>query len=263
VLAERPSGRILGGNAHVEAMLCHPVLHSPHIHSYGEWVSFHADGRRVESHEYPLARIVLAGEENPSIEVLYQCGDGTRAWTRIMGRPVRNERGEVVGGVVALLDVDGERRAREALAAREATLRATIALAPLPVLLHAEDGEILQASEAWQEISGWRWSEDIPTIADWTERAYGERQGPVKAYIDTLYALDRRVDEGDYHIQTRQTAPASGPSAPRPSGATRAAAGSSSAWRSTSPTSAGRRRSGARRSGCCATWWTGPWTPSS
>lgn len=203
VMAEFPWGRIVGGNRQVEEMLRHPVLHSPDIDSYGEWVAFHPDGRRVESHEYPLARMMLGGEENPSIEVHYQRGDGTRAWMRIMGRPVRNGAGDVVGGVVALLDVDGERRAREELAAREARLRATIASAPFPILLHAEDGEILQASEAWQEISGWRWPEDIPTIADWTERAYGERKEVLRSYIDTLYARDRRLNEGDYRVQTK------------------------------------------------------------
>jgi PAS domain-containing protein len=121
VLAELPSGRIVGGNSYIETMLRHPVLYSPDIHSYDEWVSFHADGTRVDGHEYPMARMV-AGEEHPSIDVHYQRGDGTRAWTRIMGRPVRNEHGELVGGVVALVDIDGERRAREALAESEARL---------------------------------------------------------------------------------------------------------------------------------------------
>jgi PAS domain S-box-containing protein len=121
VMAELPSGRIVGGNSYVETLLRHLVLYSPDIHSYDEWVSFHTDGTRVDGHEYPLARMV-AGEENPSIDVLYQRGDGTRAWTRIMGRPVRNERGELVGGVVALVDIDGERQAREALAESEARL---------------------------------------------------------------------------------------------------------------------------------------------
>jgi PAS domain S-box-containing protein len=86
----------------------------------------------------------------------------------------------------------------------EAVLRATIAQAPFPIMLHAEDGEILQVSLVWQEISGWRWPDDIPTVADWTELAYGDRKDRIRGYIDTLYALGRRVDEGDYHIRTRQ-----------------------------------------------------------
>lgn len=113
ILAELPSGRIVEGNSYVQTMLRHPVLHSPDIHSYGEWVAFHADGRRVESHEYPLARMVLAGEEEPSIDVNYRRGDGTFFWGRVSGRPVRDGAGNVVGGVVVLLDIDAERKARE------------------------------------------------------------------------------------------------------------------------------------------------------
>jgi two-component system sensor kinase FixL len=113
VLAELPSGRIIEGNKHVERMLGHPVLRSPDVHSYGEWVGYHADGRQVESHEYPLARMVLNGEEEPSLDVNYRRGDGTFFWGRVSGRPVRDAAGKVVGGVVALLDIDAERKARE------------------------------------------------------------------------------------------------------------------------------------------------------
>ena len=63
LMAELPSGRILGGNAHLETLVRHPVLHSPDLDSYGEWVAFHADGSRVAAHEYPLARLVQTGEE--------------------------------------------------------------------------------------------------------------------------------------------------------------------------------------------------------
>jgi len=123
VMAELPSGRIVGGNSYVEHMLRHPVLHSPDIHSYDEWVAFHADGSRVSGTEYPLARMVLAGEESPSIDVNYRRGDGTFAWTRISGRPVRNAAGEISGGVVALVDIDEERKARDRAAEQLESLR--------------------------------------------------------------------------------------------------------------------------------------------
>lgn len=113
VLAELPSGRIVGGNSYVEKLLRHPVLQSADIHSYDEWVSYHADGTRVSGHEYPLARMVMAGEEEPSIDVNYQRGDGTFCWMRILGRPVRDSAGRLVGGVVALVDIDAERKAQE------------------------------------------------------------------------------------------------------------------------------------------------------
>ena len=126
VMAELPSGRIVGGNSYVEQMLRHPVLHSRDIHSYDEWVSFHADGSRVAGTEYPLARMILAGEENPSIDVNYRRGDGTFAWTRISGRPVRNAAGEISGGVVALVDIDEERKARDRAVEQLESLRSQL-----------------------------------------------------------------------------------------------------------------------------------------
>lgn len=121
VMAEFPSGKIVGGNKYVEHMLRHPVLYSSDVDSYNDWVSFHEDGSRVDGHEYPLAAMMLRGEENPSIDVHYQRGDGSKAWTRILGRPVRDVRGMMTGGVVALIDIDEQHRTRVAL---EEALRA-------------------------------------------------------------------------------------------------------------------------------------------
>lgn len=109
VVADR-TGRLIYGNALVETMVRHPVLHSDDVDSYGEWVSFHADGRRVESHEYPLSRVLRDGEVLSELDVHYQRGDGTRFWMRIIGRPVHDEVGALIGAAVALVDIDRERQ---------------------------------------------------------------------------------------------------------------------------------------------------------
>ena len=108
------SGRIVHGNSHVEKMVRHPVLYSADVDSYGEWVSYHEDGRRVESHEYPLSRVIRDNEERSELDVHYQRGDGTRFWMRIIGAPVHNGAGERIGATVALIDIDEERRLRRA-----------------------------------------------------------------------------------------------------------------------------------------------------
>ncbi|MGB3723276.1 MAG: HWE histidine kinase domain-containing protein [Pacificimonas sp.] len=110
VIAEAPTGNIISGNSRTEEMLRHPVLHSDDVDSYGEWISFHADGRQVASHEYPLSRIIRDGEDHSVIDVHYQRGDGTRFWCRIIGRAIHEEDGTLVGAAVALIDIDAERR---------------------------------------------------------------------------------------------------------------------------------------------------------
>lgn len=116
VLAEAPSGRILWGNRAVERIFRHPVLPSAGVEDYGAWRSYHADGAPVDGpREYPLAR-VLAGAESAEGEYHYARGDGTRAWVRIQGAPIRASDGRVTGAVVGITDVDELARARAALA---------------------------------------------------------------------------------------------------------------------------------------------------
>lgn len=106
------SGQIIHGNRHVETMLRHPVLHSSDVDSYGEWISFHEDGRKVESHEYPLSQVLREGKTRSEIAVHYQRGDGSRFWMRIIGEPVLDGDNQLIGATVALIDIDEERRLR-------------------------------------------------------------------------------------------------------------------------------------------------------
>lgn len=74
--------------------------------------------------------------------------------------------------------------------------------APLPIMIHAEDGQVLQVNKSWTEITGYQ-LQDIPTISDWIERAYRENKQSIRETINQLYNLDRRVDEGEFTIHTR------------------------------------------------------------
>ncbi len=212
LLAEMPSGRIVGANSYIATMLRHPVHYSPNVDSYDAWVAFHADGTRVKSHEYPLARIALADEENPSVEVHYQRGDGTRVWTRIMGRAVRNDCGEVVGGVVAVVDVDRERRAVEALAESEERFRSFAEHAPDVIyIIDAATRRLEYLSPAYERVWGEpraivmqnpdRWEEllhpDDKDQAIAQERRYYESDGPI--HFD--YRIRRASDGAERHIR--------------------------------------------------------------
>ena len=109
ILADAPSSKITAGNPLAEEMVRHPVYNSEDVHSYGEWVSFHEDGRQVENHEYPLAKVVGEGHDYSELDVNYQRGDGTRFWMRIVCRPVFATDGTMRGATVALIDIDNER----------------------------------------------------------------------------------------------------------------------------------------------------------
>jgi PAS domain S-box-containing protein len=63
-------------------------------------------------------------------------------------------------------------RAEEALRESEEQFRRAIEEAPIPVIMHAEDGEVLQISRSWTELTGYT-LEDKDVLQTWLTRAYG------------------------------------------------------------------------------------------
>ena len=104
-----PTGRITGGNTRVEEIIGGPVVSSRTVADYQkDYVAFHRNGRRVEGHEYPLARVLTGKEERPQLVCQIQRGDGSRTWVRYVAAPVRDPDGVLTGGVVASIDIDRE-----------------------------------------------------------------------------------------------------------------------------------------------------------
>ena len=60
----------------------------------------------------------------------------------------------------------------ELLMESENQLNSALDNAPIPIMLRADDGEVLKVSRKWTEITGYT-IQDIPTINDWTTKAYG------------------------------------------------------------------------------------------
>jgi len=90
--------------------------------------------------------------------------------------------------------------ARIALEQSEQRFRKAVEQAPVPILIFAEDGEVLAVSQTWLDITGYS-VEQLHTIASWTKLAYGENRHTVRVGIDRLFELDHRVDEGEFIIR--------------------------------------------------------------
>ncbi len=94
------------------------------------------------------------------------------------------------------------RQAEAALRASEARLQRVVTDAPVPIMIHAEDGEVLDISNAWTTLTGYSHS-DIPTIADWSEKAYGQRMEDIRAIINDVFERDVAAGDGEFTIATR------------------------------------------------------------
>ena len=132
-----------------------------------------------------------------------RCKDGGYKWLQARGKVIsRDNSGQPLMVVGTVTDISERRKSEENLRASEERFRRAVEEAPFPILIHAEDGTVVSLSRAWSDLSGYT-VEDIPTIADWLERAYGTRRSMVQAEIDTHYNLSGRKDEGEYRVRCK------------------------------------------------------------
>lgn len=129
--------------------------------------------------------------------------DGEKIPIADSGAPIKNKSGEVSGVVLVFRDQTEERAARKSLEESEERFRRTIIHAPFPIMVHSEEGEVLFINDVWTEITGYT-RQAIPTIAAWSEKAYGEKKNSIIKDIARLYDLDKRVDEGERLIRTQK-----------------------------------------------------------
>ncbi|MBU7582901.1 MAG: PAS domain S-box protein [Nostoc sp. TH1S01] len=151
--------------------------------------------------EIELAQAIEQGK-NTNVEHRILLPDGTVRWVIGMSQMFYDETNcpERMAGI--LVDITERKQAEEELRKSEERFRCAILDAPLPIMLHTEDGEILQINHVWTEITGYS-LEDIHTISDWIARAYdGSRQQQMLSKIQSLYQINSRVAEGEYTIKT-------------------------------------------------------------
>ncbi|MBX3082728.1 MAG: PAS domain S-box protein [Anaerolineae bacterium] len=128
--------------------------------------------------------------------------DGSQFWARVDITALRDAQGRLIGFSNITRDLTEQKRADESLKESELRFRRAIIDAPFPIMIHAEDGEVLHISNIWTELSGYTHA-DIPTIADWTERAYGERRQSVKTLIDSVYNRNSPLKGGEFQVRTK------------------------------------------------------------
>ncbi|MFB2833274.1 PAS domain S-box protein [Floridanema evergladense] len=94
------------------------------------------------------------------------------------------------------------REAEVALQASEAHFRNAILNAPIPIMLHAEDGEVLLINEVWTEITGYSLAENS-TLMAWINKIERKHRHQFQADIQQIYKQKNRVSQGEYMIITK------------------------------------------------------------
>ena len=109
---------------------------------------------------------------------------------------------QVVGFVMTSTDITDRKQAEIELQRSEERFRRAVLNAPLPIMIHSEDGEVLQISRAWTELTGYTHA-DIPTVSKWLEQTSSKEAEAIKAHLAQLYRSTERVAEGEYEVFTK------------------------------------------------------------
>lgn len=104
--------------------------------------------------------------------------------------------------VTLIFDITEKKLIEIALEKSEQAFKNAVKNAPYPIMIHADDGEVIMVNTTWTELTGYTYDE-IPTIAAWAEKAYGDQKKPVLEEIESLYLMDGKKEEGEYHVKTK------------------------------------------------------------
>ncbi len=128
--------------------------------------------------------------------------DGAIRWIWASGNHRFDESGTArrMAGVVQ--DITARKKVEEDLKASEEQFRRAIEDAPIPVIMHAEDGQVLQISRTWTKLTGYSLS-DIPTFDSWiTKAAYGEGANSVRDYMHELFKDENQSIGVEFPVRT-------------------------------------------------------------
>jgi diguanylate cyclase (GGDEF)-like protein/PAS domain S-box-containing protein len=148
-------------------------------------------------------QIIEKFSQNGSFSIEYRMRDTQGNWHWIydksIGKKLENEE-TIVEGLA--IDITEKKELEKELIENKERFQRAIINAPFPIIIHDQDGEIIQINEAWTDITGYT-HEDIPMIKDWVEKAYREDKNKVNLGINQLFDLNRKVDEGEFKIYTK------------------------------------------------------------
>ena len=101
---------------------------------------------------------------------------------------------------IIITDLTEYKRKEQALRESEERFHKLFLDAPFPMLIYAEDGEILEINQAWTELTGYR-IDDMPTMASCLERAFEKSQNILPS-IQQFSQIDRQINHEEFIIRT-------------------------------------------------------------
>lgn len=129
-------------------------------------------------------------------------GKLSQNWYASWIAPITRE-GEIVGFVMTSTNITARKKAEIELQESEERFRRAILNAPLPIMIHAENGDVILISRAWTDLTGYT-SDDMTTVSKWLEQANSEMSEEIQAYLGQVNQNKERVTPTQYEIMTKE-----------------------------------------------------------
>lgn len=205
IIAEAPDVSIRFLNAAARELLAKPGV-LPDGSDYSRhttfWSIFRVDKTPYAPEELPLSRAVLRGETVIDEEVIIRRGGADRN-VLASAAPLRDERGEIVAGIVVFPDITEIRRAEKTLAESEERLK----LALDGALEGLWDWNIVTGevffSRRWAAMLGYDSSELAPHVETWENLLHPDDRVTVLAALNAH--LEGRLDvyESEHRLKAK------------------------------------------------------------
>ncbi len=125
----------------------------------------------------------------------------SRNWYSSWIGPITRD-GEIVGFVVTSTNITDRKQAEIELQESEERFRRAVLNAPLPIMIHVENGDVILISRTWTELTGYT-SEDMTTVSKWLTQANSDKSDEIQAYLGQVNQAKERIAPTQYEIITK------------------------------------------------------------
>jgi PAS domain S-box-containing protein len=157
------------------------------------------DGKLVPAGKPPGAAL------RSRVYTIRRSDTGQAIWISWKAAAVRSGDRKTLGAVAMVRDITELKRSEQALQENEHQFWQIVLNAPIPVLVYAEDGEVLAVSRTVTRLTGYRVGE-VHTLEDWLQLAYrhdAAQLGEVRRLIRTLFETGQPIPPAERAICTR------------------------------------------------------------
>lgn len=168
-------------------------------HSLESWNAIIHPDHQKEMLEYFINDVVNAKKPFEKEYKIIRQNDGAERWVLGHGELSFNENGDVRRMFGVIQDITERKIFEKQLQESEERFRKSVLLSPIPIMVHDEEGKVINISEGWTHFSGYT-HEDIPDLKTWTEKAYGDKAIEVENYVTGLFNEEKTILSGEFEI---------------------------------------------------------------